>query len=54
MARACSSKQHKEGNVNKMNERDEDVDEDNVNKVTISETGVIWVTPGINYKNINV
>ena len=42
VARACSSKQHKEGNVNKMNEGDKDVDEEIVNKVTISETGVIW------------
>ena len=54
VARACSSKQHKEDNVNKMNEGDEDVDEDIVNKVTISETGVIWVKPCINDKNINM
>ena len=54
VARACSSKQHKEGNVNKMNEGDEDVDEDIVNKVTISETGVVWVKPCINDKNINM
>ena len=37
-----------------MNEGDEDVDEDIVNKVTISETGVIWVKPCINDKNINM
>ena len=54
VARACSSKQHEEGNVNKMNEGDEDVDEDIVNKVTISETGVIWVKLCINDKNINM
>ena len=54
VARACLSKQHKESNVNKMNEGDEDVNEDIVNKVTISETGVIWVKPCINDKNINM
>ena len=37
-----------------MNEGDEDVDEDIVNKVTISETGVIWVKPCVNDKNINM
>ena len=40
--------------MNKMNEEDEDVDEDIVNKVTISETGVIWVKPCINDKNVNM
>ena len=42
------------GYVNKMNEGDEDVNEDIVNQVTISETGVIWVKPCINDKNINM
>ena len=37
-----------------MNEGDEDVDEDIVNKVTISETGMIWVKPCVNNKNINM
>ena len=37
-----------------MNEGDEDVNEDIVNKVKISETGVIWVKPCINDKNINM
>ena len=37
-----------------MNEGDEYVDEDIVNKVTISETGVIWVKPCINDKNIDM
>ena len=40
--------------MNKMNEEDEYVDEDIVNKVTISETGVIRVKPCINDKNINM
>ena len=40
--------------MNKMNEGDEDVNKDIVNKVTISETGVIWVKPCINDKNINM
>ena len=38
----------------KMNEGDEDVDEDIVNKVTISETDAIWVKPCNNDRNINM
>ena len=36
-----------------MNEGGEDFDKNIVNKVTILETGVIWVKPCLNDKHIN-
>ena len=42
------------GNVNKINGRDEDFNEDIVNKLTISEIGAIWVKLSFNDTNINM